>query len=99
MQEQQGPGMMGGMCPMCRRMMGMEQEQEEGPYRGMGPARRSDDQIMTEAEEVLTDDSWVDASGIQVQAENGVVTLTGTVESREMKRRAEDLIDQTCRTA
>lgn len=94
--RQGGMGPMGGvgMCPMCGRMMGMGAGQEEGPYRGKGPAKRTDEQIKSGVEEALTADSWLDASGIQVNVQNGIVTLSGTVDSRESKRRAEDFADQ-----
>jgi len=86
---------MGPMCPICGRMMPMEAaEEREGPHRGKGPARRTDEQIKSEVEEALTNDSWLDASGVGVSVQNGIVTLTGTVDSRESKRRAEDLADQ-----
>lgn len=83
---------MGGMCPMCGRMMDTEEEQE-GPHRGKGPGQRTDEQIKSAVEEALTEDSWLDASGIQVNVQNGIATLTGTVDSREAKRGAEDLVD------
>jgi len=87
-------GMMGGMCPICGRMMKMGAgEEEEGPNRGKGPAKRTDEQIKAEVEQVLTDDSWLDASNIQVIVQGGVVTLTGTVDSRDSKFLAEDLVD------
>ncbi len=91
-----GMGMMRGMgmCPMCGRPMGMAGEEEEGPYRGKGPAKRSDEQIRSEVEEALTEDSWLDASNVQVAVQNGVVTLSGAVDSRDSKRRAEDLTDE-----
>ena len=85
----------GGMCPMCGQMSGMGGgEQEEGPHRGKGPRKRTDEQIHSEVEEALTEDTWLDASEIQVRAEDGVVTLTGMVEDRQAKRRAEDMADK-----
>jgi len=63
--------------------------------RGKGPAaQRTDDQIKSSVEAVLTDDPWLDASGIQVSVQSGIVTLTGTVVTRADKRRAEDLADR-----
>jgi osmotically-inducible protein OsmY len=63
--------------------------------RGKGPAtQRTDDQIKAVIEAVLTDDPWLDASGVQVSVQQGIVTLTGTVPSREAKRRAEALADR-----
>jgi osmotically-inducible protein OsmY len=63
--------------------------------RGKGPAaQRNDDQINAVIEAVLTDDPWLDASGVQVSVQQGIVTLTGTVPSREAKRQAEALADR-----
>ncbi len=45
-------------------------------------------------EEVLTDDPWLDASGMQVSVQQGIVTLMGTAPSREAKRRAEALAER-----
>lgn len=89
MMGRRGRGM-GGRCPMC----GQKVESGEGPHRGKGPAQRSDEEIRAEVEEALTEDSWLDASEVQVSVEGGVVTLTGTVDARASKRRAEDLTDQ-----
>ncbi|RXZ65087.1 BON domain-containing protein [Pelagerythrobacter rhizovicinus] len=61
-------------------------------HRGRGPANytRSDQRILEDVCDALTDDWDLDASGIQVSVENGEVTLDGTVDSRFDKRRAED---------
>ena len=67
---------------------------EEGSYRGTGPAKPTDDQMKTAIEQILTDDPWLDASGIQVSVQNGIAQLSGTVTSRQAKRRAEELADQ-----
>ncbi len=66
----------------------------EGSYRGKGPAQQTDDQIKIAIERILTDDPWLDASGIQVNVQNGIAQLSGTVASRQAKRRAEELTDQ-----
>jgi osmotically-inducible protein OsmY len=39
----------------------------------------------------LTDDWYIDASDVEVSVNNGIVTLSGRVESRAEKRRAEDI--------
>jgi osmotically-inducible protein OsmY len=63
--------------------------------RGKGPAtQRTDEQIKAVIEAVLTDDPWLDASGTQVSVQQGIVTLTGTVPSREAKRRTEALAER-----
>ena len=66
-----------------------------GPYSGRGPRgyQRSDQRIEEDICERLTHHGQLDASDIQVQVKNGEVTLTGTVESRQAKRLAEDLLD------
>jgi osmotically-inducible protein OsmY len=66
-----------------------------GGYRGLGPKNytRSDERIRDDLNERLTDSDEIDASGISVDVSNGVATLTGTVEQRWMKHRAEDLAE------
>ncbi|TDE84916.1 BON domain-containing protein [Deinococcus sp. S9] len=68
-----------------------------GPsYRGKGPKgyQRSDDRIKEEVNEALEDEHGVDASDIEVQVQNGEVTLTGTVSDRNQKRLAEDCVER-----
>jgi osmotically-inducible protein OsmY len=64
-------------------------------YRGRGPRNytRSDERIREDLNERLTDADDLDASGIMVEVSNGVATLSGTVDERWMKHRAEDLTD------
>ncbi|WP_051440915.1 osmotically-inducible protein OsmY (plasmid) [Ensifer sp. WSM1721] len=68
---------------------------EEGQYRGRGPRNytRSDQRIREDVSDRLTDDPHVDASDIEVTVENGEVTLSGTVMSRPVKHRAEDIAE------
>lgn len=65
-------------------------------YRGRGPQnwRRDDNRIREDVCELMTEDDDLDPSDIEVQVQNGEVTLTGTVERRENKRRAEDLSER-----
>lgn len=65
-------------------------------HRGKGPKnyKRSDARIEEEINDMLTDDPYVDASEIEVTVKNGEVTLTGTVDNRVTKRRAEDIVEQ-----
>jgi osmotically-inducible protein OsmY len=67
-----------------------------GAYAGLGPKNyhRSDDRIREEISDRMTDDGDLDASDITVQVQKGEVTLTGTVRSRDQKRRAEDVAEQ-----
>ena len=66
-----------------------------GPYVGYGPTdwQRSDENIREDVNERLTLHGQLDARQIHVQVENGVVTLTGNVNSRREKRLAEDITD------
>ncbi len=63
-----------------------------GPYTGFGPRgyKRPDDRIREDVMDRLWVDGQIDASDIDVSVNNGVITLQGTVESRRMKRMAED---------
>lgn len=65
-------------------------------HRGRGPRnyQRSDERIHEDINDKLTDDYYLDASNIEVEVENGDVVLTGTVETRFAKRRAEDLAEE-----
>jgi hypothetical protein len=79
---------------------GMEQlgsESGQGPHAGKGPRgyRRSDDRIQEEVSGRLEQDADIDASDIEVAVAEGVVTLTGTVPDRQMKRLLEDVVE-TC---
>lgn len=64
-------------------------------YRGKGPQgyKRSDERISDDAHERLTDDAWLDASNIAISVSGGEVTLSGTVETREAKHRAERIVE------
>ncbi|MDB5452943.1 MAG: hypothetical protein JWO33_1521 [Caulobacteraceae bacterium] len=65
-------------------------------HRGRGPKnyRRSDDRVREDVSDRLSDDHWLDASEIEIVVATGEVTLTGTVNSRDDKRRAEQLAEQ-----
>ena len=71
-------------------------ESARSPYVGRGPKdyQRSDDRVREEICDCMTDDPMLDASDISVQVSKGEVTLSGTVSSREQKRRAEDVADR-----
>jgi len=68
---------------------------EQRSHRGRGPEgySRSDDRIREDINDKLTDDWFLDASRITCTVENGEVTLSGYVEHRRDKRRAEDLAE------
>jgi hypothetical protein len=65
-------------------------------YAGRGPKgyKRSDERIREQVSDCLMDDHDVDASDITVDVKDGDVTLTGTVQNREQKRRAEEVVER-----
>ena len=66
-----------------------------GPHKGKGPRdyHRSEDRIREDVCDRLADDDYVDASDIRVEIHNDEVVLSGNVNSREEKRRAEDIVE------
>ena len=60
---------------------------------GKGPSI-SDDWIKDKVCELMYWDKSVDARNIEVSVNGGVVTLTGTVDSRHAKKKAERIIDE-----
>lgn len=66
-----------------------------GPFSGMGPRgyRRSDERILEDVCERLTQHGQIDARDIEVKVQNGEVTLSGMVNDRRTKRLAEDVAD------
>jgi hypothetical protein len=71
-------------------------DNQDGIHRGKGPKGygRSDERIKEDINDRLSDHSYIDASEIEVMVKSGEVTLTGTVEDRISKRRAEDLAEE-----
>ena len=72
---------------------------DNGPTRpthfGKGPKgyKRSDERIMEDVSQALTDHHDIDASDMEVAVKDGEVTLTGTVERRDTKRLAERVVE------
>ena len=64
-------------------------------YAGLGPKgyQRSDQRIQEEISDRLMADDRIDASDIEVRVKDGEVTLSGRVDDRVAKRRAEDLAE------
>jgi hypothetical protein len=64
-------------------------------HRGKGPRgyRRSDQRLYEDVNDRLSDDHMLDATDIEVKVENGIVILTGEVENRFGKRRAEEIAE------
>lgn len=69
---------------------------DQRQHRGRGPKgyKRSDERIREDVNDRLSDDYYLDASDVEVSVSNTEVTLTGTVTSRNDKRRAEDLAER-----
>jgi osmotically-inducible protein OsmY len=78
-----------------RRMDEQRDQRERREHRGRGPKgyRRSDERIKEDVSDRLGDDHYLDASDVEVVVADTEVTLTGTVNSRNDKRRAEDIAD------
>jgi osmotically-inducible protein OsmY len=97
-QSGQGFGQSGyGQSGQPRYGQGMQSQHGEfgrqmGRHSGRGPKgyMRSDERIREDVNDRLTDDPDIDASEIEVKVSNCEVTLTGTVDGREAKRRAEE---------
>ena len=66
-----------------------------GPHKGKGPKgyHRSDERIREDVCDRMSDNPMIDASDIDIKVEGSEVILTGTVESKEDKRRAEDIAE------
>jgi hypothetical protein len=90
-----GGGSGGRGAEQSRRFGGGSGGASTPDHRGRGPKgyRRSDGRILEDVNDRLTEDPRVDASEIQVDVQAGEVTLTGTVDSREARRRAEDVAE------
>jgi hypothetical protein len=72
-----------------------DRQESRGGFFGKGPKnwKRSDERIKEDVSESLYRDYDIDASEIEVDVKDGVVTLSGTVEDRQSKRAAEECIE------
>ena len=71
------------------------QDQIRSEHAGRGPKgyKRSDERIREDVNDRLTGDYYLDAHDIDVSVSDGTVTLSGRVDTRNDKRRAEDLAE------
>jgi len=71
-----------------------QMDRQRAELRGRGPKnyRRSDERIKEDVNDRLGD-GYLDATEIEVAVSNAEVTLTGTVQTRSDKRRAEDIAE------
>lgn len=69
------------------------EHRRDADHRGRGPRgyTRSDDRIREDVSDWLMEDRQVDATDIEVMVSGAEVTLTGMVDSREMKWRSENI--------
>ena len=72
---------------------GRQAEQRGGAERRITQRRRPDNALASELQEILTKDPELDATEIEVQVEDGAVTLRGTVDSSDARLLAEELIE------
>lgn len=65
----------------------------QGQFAGKGPKgyKRSDERLIEDISERLSDHPRIDASEIEVRIEEGIAILTGTVSDRQCKRLAEEI--------
>jgi osmotically-inducible protein OsmY len=73
----------------------LRKDGNEESHFGKGPKgyKRSDTRIQEDVHEALTRDHDIDASEIEVSVKDGIVTLSGSVTERKMKRLAEDCVE------
>jgi len=69
---------------------------EHARYYGVGPKnyKRSDERIREDVSDNLSDDPYINASEIEVNVHNSEITLSGSVENRVQRRRAELAAEQ-----
>lgn len=91
-EERGGGRYYGGGYPADVRDQTFDAVRGTGSRRGKGPRgyQRSDERIREDVSDRLTDDEIVDASDIDVKVKDCEVTLSGFVQSRRERRRAED---------
>ncbi len=72
-----------------------------GPHTGRGSKhyRRSDERIIEEIHDRLLIHGFINAEDIEVESEDGVVTLKGSVENRRASRHVEDVVDSVAGVA
>lgn len=90
-----GEGSLGSEYGSERSSYGSDRSSSQRGFFGKGPKgyKRSDDRIKEDVCETLARHPRVDASDIEVSVEDTIVTLSGTVESKEIKRAAEMAIE------
>lgn len=74
----------------------IEGRQQRGGFAGRGPRnyQRSDERIRDDVCERLTRHHEIDASDVDIDVREGIVTLSGKVEDKHTKRLAEDIAEE-----
>ena len=72
-----------------------ERDELKRSHQGKGPRNyeRRDERILEDINDRLCDNPYLNASEMEVNVSKGDVVLTGTVDSREDKRMAEDIAE------
>jgi hypothetical protein len=72
-----------------------QSEPKRRDFRGKGPHsyKRSDKRILDDVNDRLYLDYYIDASGIEVEVDEGTIILNGMVDNLDAKRRAEDIAE------
>jgi osmotically-inducible protein OsmY len=82
--------------PSMQRQSNLSWNRQRGGMKGRGPSSyiKSDKRILEQINDRLCDNPYLDASEMEVGIDNGVVILTGSVNSREDKRLAEEIAEE-----
>jgi BON domain-containing protein len=92
----QGYGPQGSGVGYAGQGYGYGSQQGTGEHRGKGPKgyQRSDERIKEMLCERLRDDPAIDPSEVTITVQGGVITLEGTVDSRQTKNAIEEIAEQ-----
>ncbi len=71
------------------------EDKTKGLHKGKGPksCKRSDFKTLEDINDLLLEDPYVNASGIEITVQDGEVILSGQVEDRNVKRRVENIAE------
>ena len=91
-----GQGAWQGDCSQPMGGSANRQQSIEGPFTGRGPRgyHRSDERIREDVCDLLTQHGDIDASQMEVDVHNGVVTLRGMADSGRVRRLTEEVVEE-----
>jgi hypothetical protein len=89
-----------GLASSQPRRVDTQRLESARDHRGKGPKgyRQTDERLRERLCELLTDDPRIDATNIDVQVQDGEITVAGFVDSRRTKFLVEELVANTCDT-